>query len=98
MGLYTLIEKRKKKEEDDQEYTVRMTDDFNDGMYRGYSQESKIMKESQIVKDINAGSDYRTSETTKVKVGKREDNNIEFIITETNSTDKDNLLNLPTYE
>lgn len=69
--------------------------DFNDKKFRGYSQEVKIMKESDIIKDIKNGADYRTDSTTPVKIGNR--NGGEYIHSIPNNSVIDNIQNLPKY-
>jgi predicted neutral ceramidase superfamily lipid hydrolase len=94
--LYEKISKRNKKETTDQEFEVYTSDDFNDNVFRGYSQVPKIKKESDIIKDIKLGVDYRTDEKTSVQIGIREGN--EYIHSVKNGTILDNIKYLPTYE
>ena len=76
-------------------FEVYTSDDFNDGVFRGYSQISKIKKESQIIKEIKDGSDYRTDSNTQVQVGIRE--GVEYIHSIPNGKTDDNIQNLPKY-
>lgn len=93
--LYEKISKRNNKTTMDQEFEVYTSDDFNDGVFRGYSQISKIKKESQIIKEIKDGSDYRTDSNTQVQVGIRE--GVEYIHSIPNGKTDDNIQNLPKY-
>lgn len=93
--LYEKISKRNNKTTIDQEFEVYTSDDFNDGVFRGYSQISKIKKESQIIKEIKDGSDYRTDSNTQVQVGIRE--GVEYIHSIPNGKTDDNIQNLPKY-
>lgn len=93
--LYEKISKRNNKTTIDQEFEVYTSDDFNDDVFRGYSQISKIKKESQIIKEIKDGSDYRTDSNTQVQVGIRE--GVEYIHSVRNGKTDDNIQNLPKY-
>lgn len=93
--LYEKISRRNKENSTDQEFEVYTSDDFNDKKFRGYSQEVKIMKESDIIKDIKNGADYRTDSTTLVKIGNR--NGGEYIHSIPNNSVIDNIQNLPKY-
>ena len=93
--IYEKISKRNKNTTNDQEFEVYTTDDFNDDVFRGYSQNTKIIRESQIIKDIKNGKDYRTDENTSIKIGNRE--GVEYIHSIKNGTTIDNIKNLPKY-
>ena len=93
--LFQQIVKRNKNMTDDQEFEVHTSDDFNDKKFRLYSQESKITKESDIIKDIESNVDYRTDQNTPVEVGNR--NGKKYIHSIPNGSTKDNIINLPTY-
>ena len=99
MGIFKVIEKRNEKQEDDQEYIIRQTDDFNDNMYRGYSQEEILIKESQIIKDIKKGGIYKTKKSdgtfTEIEIKEREGK--DYIASIGNDTENDNLGELPTF-
>lgn len=93
--LYEKISKRNKNTTSDQEFEVYTYDDYNDNVFRGYNQGSKIKKESDIIKEIKSGVDYRTDEKTPVKIGTRDGK--EYIHSIPNGTIDDNIENLPTY-
>ena len=93
--IYEKITKRSSISDLDQEYRVNTSDDFNDDFYRGYNQVPKIKKESDIIKEIKSGKDYRTDDKTPVVVEEIE--GVEYIHSKRNGTSYDNLLNLPKY-
>jgi hypothetical protein len=93
--LYEKITKINSISNIDQEYEINTSDDFNDDKFRGYSQLPKHKKESQIIKEIKSGADYRTDDKTPVVISKK--NGVEYIHSKNNNTLVDNLLNLPKY-
>jgi hypothetical protein len=93
--IYEKISKRNKNTTSNQEFEVYTYDDFNDNIFRGYNQTSKIKKESDIIKEIKSGADYRTDEKTSVKVGTR--NGKDYIYSVPNGTTNDNIEKLPKY-
>lgn len=93
--IYKKIIERNKNQQKNQEYKVCSTDDFHDGKKRMYDQTSYKEYESDIINKIKNGEDYRSDDVTPVTIHVRD--GVEYIKSANNTTNEDNLLNLPKY-
>jgi hypothetical protein len=95
MGIYNKISQINKKNLKNREFKVYKTDDFNDKTERFYNQETQFKKETDIIKEINNGVDYRTDIHSSVQIGTR--GSVKYIHSQKNGTGADNILSLPKY-